>query len=59
MYHHLGEVLDLVEVFSVGHVFVLADLPLLKAASEHHWPTDFFARGLQGPFDSLAIALLL
>lgn len=55
----LGEVLDLVEVFSVRHVLVLADLPLLEAAPEHHRAAGLFARRLQGALDGLAIALLL
>lgn len=54
-----GKVLDLVEVLSVRQVFVLADLPLLKAAPEHDRPPDLLARGLQGALDCLAVALLL
>lgn len=55
----LGEVLDLVEVFSVRHVLVFADLPLLEATSEHYRASGLFSRGLQGALDGLTIALLL
>ena len=54
-----GEVLDLVEVFAVRIVLVLANPPLLQAAPEHHRPADLLSRGLKRALDGLPVALLL
>lgn len=51
--------LDLVKVFAVRIIFVLANPPLLQAAPEHHRPADLLSRGLKGALDGLAIPLLL
>ena len=51
--------LDLVEVFAMRVVLVLANPPLLQAAPEHHRSAGLFSRGLEGALDGLAIALLL